>query len=176
MPIFNQIIPQFLGISSTALEMLLQSAEINLIHQSHQNHTKKLAQPLNNSFFLEEQKNIAILRISGVIFPHENTLSQLLGATTLGKLTQDFQQALKTPAISQIILTMDSPGGVVTGVHECADMIYQARGKKRKVQKEKNGLTQTQIVSSQSPRKRLDVATEEERADVQAQVDAIAIF
>ncbi len=43
-----------------------------------------------------------------------------------------------------------------------------------KAQKEKNGLVQTHIVSSQSPRKRLDVATEEGRADMQSQVDAIA--
>lgn len=165
----------------------------------------------------QAKSNIAILPITGIIVPTENLLSQFLGATTLDKLTQDFQQAIENPSISEIILHIDSPGGVVTGVHECSEMIYQARGKKPmtayvsglgtsaaywlasacdeivldatasvgsigvlsvhtddKAQKEKSGLTQTQIVSSQSPRKRLDVATEEGRADMQAQVDAIA--
>ncbi len=48
----------------------------------------------------------------------------------LDSFANDFQQALNNPAISNIILHIDSPGGMVTGVHECAEMIYQARGKK----------------------------------------------
>jgi len=163
------------------------------------------------------KNRLAILPITGIIFPSENMLSQLLGATTLDKFTQDVQQALENPAISEIVLHIDSPGGMVTGVHECAEMIYQARGKKPitayvsglgasaaywlasacdeivcdatasvgsigvlsvhtddKQRKAQQGLSQIQIVSSQSPRKRLDITTEEGRVDVQVQVDAIA--
>jgi capsid assembly protease len=151
---------------------------------------------------IQARDNIAILPIAGLILPYETLFSQLLGATTLDTFTNDFQQALHNSDISSIILNIDSPGGAVTGIHECAEMIYQARGKKRitayisglgasaaywlasacdeivmdatasvgsigvlsihtddKAQKEKNGLVQTQIVSSQSPRKRLDITT-----------------
>lgn len=160
---------------------------------------------------------IAVLSVSGVILPTENGLSQLWGATTLDKLTHGLQQALRNPSISDIILAIDSPGGRVTGVHECAEMIYQARGKKPMTayvsgmaasaaywlasscdemvldatasvgsigvlsvhtddtqQKASQGVSHIHIVSRQSPRKRLDVTTVEGRAEVQAQVDAIA--
>ena len=178
---------------------------------------KKPDRLLLNSHSAKTQNNLAVLPLTGVILPTENVFSQLWGATTLDQFNYDFQQALDNPAISEIILHIDSPGGMVTGVHECAEMIYQARGKKPmtayvsglgasaaywlasacdeivldatasvgsigvlsihtddKAQKEKSGLTQTQIVSSQSPRKRLDVTTDEGRADIQAHVDAIA--
>jgi capsid assembly protease len=178
---------------------------------------KKSDHLLSHTQCIQLRDNIAVLPITGLILPYENLFSQLLGATTLDTLACDFQQALDNPTISAIIFNIDSPGGTVTGVHECAEMIYQARGKKPitayisglgasaaywiassadeivldatasvgsigvlsihtddKAQKAKNGLVQTHIVSSQSPHKRLDIATEEGRADMQAQVDAIA--
>lgn len=164
-----------------------------------------------------KKENVAVLPVTGLILPTENLFSLLLGATTLDTFACDFQHALDNPAVSAIIFTIDSPGGSVTGVHECAEMIYQARGKKPIIayisglgasaaywlassadeiivdatasvgsigvlsvhtddtaQKAQKGLVQTHIVSSQSPRKRLGVATEAGRADLQAHVDAIA--
>jgi capsid assembly protease len=166
---------------------------------------------------ISSKRNICVFSISNIILPTENLLSQFLGATTLDRFTEVFKKAINNPTIQAIILNIDSPGGAVTGVHECAEMIYQARSKKPitayvsgmaasvaywlasacheividatasvgsigvlsihtddKAQKEKNGLVQTQIVSSQSPKKRLDIAADEGKADIQANVDAIA--
>ncbi|MBO0155228.1 S49 family peptidase, partial [Vibrio parahaemolyticus] len=51
--------------------------------------------------------------------------------TTTQLLAQDFTQALNDPSIKAILLNIDSPGGEAKGIHELAEMIYQARGKKR---------------------------------------------
>ena len=170
--------------------------------------------PIKPRFSCED---CAILPITGIILPVESQLSALLGATTLDRFTHDFQQALENPAISRLLLYVDSPGGAVTGVHAAADLIYHARGQKpitayiagmgasaaywlasaadelvldptasvgsigvlsihtdTKAQKAQQGVIQTEIVSRQSPYKCLDIQTEAGRANVQAQVDAIA--
>src|SRR5437762_2327705 len=78
-------------------------------HSSTETILKKPACLLPHTQNLPLRDNIAVLPINSVIFPTENLLSQLLGATTLDQLTSDFQQALENPAISEIIFNIDSP-------------------------------------------------------------------
>jgi capsid assembly protease len=214
MKLFDWVIVQAWAIFPIWVDKILQtenfqSSTVTILSKSNSllPHTENLS----------VRNNIAILPVTGIILPTENLFSQLLGATTLDTLACDIQRALDNPAISEVLLSLDSPGGMVTGVHECAEMIYQARGKKPitayvsgmaasaaywlasscdeivmdatasvgsigvlsvhtddKQRKANQGLSQISIVSSQSPRKRLDVATDEGKADIQAQVDAIA--
>lgn len=77
-----------------------------------------------------QQDSIAVLDISGVITPYPNILSFLFGGTDIASLEEQFTAAIEDPDISGIVLRIDSPGGLITGVEEFASTIAQARGKK----------------------------------------------
>jgi len=177
----------------------------------------KLGRPLDNTRTVEVRDGVAIVPVSGPIMRYANLFSQISGATSIDILATDFRTALDNPDIKAIILGIDSPGGMVTGVNEFADMVYAARGTKpitayvsgmgasaaywiasaadqivldataslgsigvvttysdNKDQRKKAGINDIEIVSSQSPRKRPDISTDEGRAQVQTQMDAIA--
>lgn len=53
------------------------------------------------------------------------------GATSTQILATDIRQALDNPAVKAIVLNIDSPGGVASGINELADMIYAGRSQKR---------------------------------------------
>ena len=74
--------------------------------------------------------NIAVLDVTSVITPYQNILSMLFGGTNIQQLEASFAKAINDPAVDGVILRIDSPGGLITGVQEFADTVFQARGKK----------------------------------------------
>jgi len=72
----------------------------------------------------------AIVYLEGPIFRRANMMTEISGATSLEVARQDFQVALDDPTIRRVVLSLDSPGGEVTGVSEFAQAIFDARGKK----------------------------------------------
>jgi signal peptide peptidase SppA len=160
---------------------------------------------------------VAILNVTGTIFPRANFFTNFSGGTTVENLALGFGKALNDVNVKAIILNIDSPGGQITGVHELANMIYNARGRKPvhayvsalgasaaywiataaesvvcdetafvgsigvvaawtdDTEKTKsNGVKKYQVVSSQSPNKRLDPASDEGRKQLQRELDALA--
>jgi len=177
----------------------------------------KLGEPMRDSYNTEIRNGIAIIPVTGPIFPRANLFTMMSGATSLDMLAQDFTAAVENPQVEEIILNIDSPGGAVTGVVEMSNMIFQARGKKpitayvygagasaaywiasaadrvvvsptaqagsvgvmaawkdSTVKDEKAGVRSIEIVSSVSPKKNLNPATEAGRMELQAVVDALA--
>jgi signal peptide peptidase SppA len=78
----------------------------------------------------ERIENIAVIDIRNVITPYSNILSLLFGGTNIETLEAEFSNAMEDPNVKGIILKIDSPGGLITGVQEFADTIYRARGTK----------------------------------------------
>ena len=56
-----------------------------------------------------------------------NALSGMRSYLDIGK---EFQAAIQDPAVSRVVLDIDSPGGEVAGLFELADTIVAARGRK----------------------------------------------
>jgi ClpP class serine protease len=166
---------------------------------------------------LDTQGQIAVLAIHGIILPYASAFARLVGATCLDALTDDFCDARDNPAITTIVLDIDSPGGLVTGVHAFSQLVFAARPLKPIIarvsgmaasaaywiaasasqilvdptaslgsigvvmtsidtteQEKKEGRTRIEIVSQQSPYKRVPATSEEGRAQLQAQVDQLA--
>ena len=73
---------------------------------------------------------VGIIDIIGPIFRYANLFTDISGATSLEQLTRTFDAALAEPSIATVILNIDSPGGQANGIHEFAEMIYQARTEK----------------------------------------------
>lgn len=90
----------------------------------------RLGRPLDNTRSVSVRDGVAIIPVSGPIFRHANLMTEISGATATGSLATDIQAALDNPAVSALVLDIDSPGGEATGINELGEMIFNARGKK----------------------------------------------
>lgn len=78
----------------------------------------------------KREGGVALIHVNGVISRYANLFTNICGGTTTQLLATDFTTALNDPGIKAIVLDVDSPGGEAKGIHEFAEMVYQARGKK----------------------------------------------
>lgn len=159
---------------------------------------------------------VALVHVNGVISRYATMFHAICGGTSTQMLAKDFNAAMDNPAVRSVVLYIDSPGGEADGIHELAEMIYQARGRKPIIayvggsgcsaafwvataadevvidatarigsigtvasfttrKKSADDKTEViEIVSSQSPDKRLDPASEEGRKAYQSHMDNLA--
>lgn len=66
---------------------------------------------------------VAIIPVTGPIFPRANMMTEQSGATSLTTLQNDYRAALGNSEIGGIILLIDSPGGQVSGTSAFADTV-----------------------------------------------------
>lgn len=90
----------------------------------------KLASKLPGTEQAGVRDGVALIPVSGPIFPKANLFTQISGATSISSLARDFQVALDDDEVSSIVLDIDSPGGAVTGINEMSDIIRAAGEKK----------------------------------------------
>jgi ClpP class serine protease len=179
----------------------------------------KLGRPLENTGGRVEMRDrTAVIDVGGPIFRYANLFTMLSHATSVESLARNLQAAQENPAVDDILLRIDSPGGQVNGIADFADMVHSSKkpvtafvdglgasaaywiasaaGKvygsldsfsgsigvvatltDRKAAQERQGVKTYSIVSSQSPRKNLDPATEEGHAAILEMVDSLgALF
>jgi len=169
----------------------------------------RMGRPLENTHKTEMRGSVAVIPVVGPLFRRANLFTRVSGATSYDVVAQDLREAVDNPAVKSILLNIDSPGGMASGVAELASHIADARAKKPVVAYvggmgasaaywlasaastivanktallgsvgvvvgvgKKDG--QEEIVSSQSPYKRIDPSTAEGRARIQATVDNLA--
>ncbi|NTY91968.1 S49 family peptidase [Pseudomonas putida] len=75
--------------------------------------------------------SVAVVPITGPIFRYANLFTEISGATSTQILATDIQRALDDHKVKSIVLNIDSPGGVASGINELAEMIYAGRDRKR---------------------------------------------
>lgn len=159
---------------------------------------------------------VALIHVNGVISRYASMFQAICGGTATQMVARDFTKALERSDVRSIVLYVDSPGGEADGIHELAEMIYQARGQKpivayvggagcsaaywiataadevvidatarvgsigtvmtirRRKKSEEDDTEVLEIVSSQSPNKRLDPGSEEGRKVYQSELDQMA--
>jgi len=71
----------------------------------------KLGRPLENTRSVEMRGAVAVVPLSGPIFPKANLLTEVSGATSLDLFMRDVLAADDNPAVRGIALDMNSPGG-----------------------------------------------------------------
>lgn len=92
----------------------------------------KLGRALDNTRTVDIRANgVAVVPVIGPIFRYANLFTEISGATSTQVLATDIQAALDNPAVTAIVLNIDSPGGVASGINELAELIYQGRSQKR---------------------------------------------
>lgn len=75
-------------------------------------------------------KSIAVLPLFGVMAQHAGMMTRSSGGTSTSEFGADFRRARDNPDIGAIILHVNSPGGMVFGTSELADLIYSSRDAK----------------------------------------------
>jgi len=86
----------------------------------------KLGRPLQNTRAVTMRGDIALIPVTGPVFRYANLFTDVSGATSLAVLASDFAAADSNPAVSQIVLVIDSPGGQANGIAEFAQLINAA--------------------------------------------------
>ena len=86
----------------------------------------RVGRPLENTRSVELRGSIAIIPVTGGIYRYANLFTEICGDTSTEMLARDITAAVDNPAISHIVLNVDSPGGQAAGVAELAELIKQA--------------------------------------------------
>lgn len=129
--IYNRMTSTPWLITADALQTIISVAERT--NESPAAVAARLGKELDNSYAAEQRGSTAIIPVNGPLFRHANLFTMISGATSYDMLARDFQAALDNPAITSILLNIDSPGGDVNGLSELAAMVYAARDQKKVV-------------------------------------------
>lgn len=76
----------------------------------------------------ERRGDVGVIHIHGAIYSRGSLMADLCDAPTSESILREFAAALNDISIKSIILDIDSPGGVIAGIAELSDAIWQARG------------------------------------------------
>ncbi|AZD93114.1 MULTISPECIES: S49 family peptidase [Pseudomonas] len=93
--------------------------------------TTKRGEQLEDTRKVTMRNGVAVVPVVGPIFRYANLFTEISGATSTQILATDIQRALDDPKVRSIVLNIDSPGGVASGINELAEMIYAGRARKR---------------------------------------------
>lgn len=74
--------------------------------------------------------NVAVLPIHGLIMPRVSQMRVSEAGTPLDALSRSFRELMADDNVKAIVLDIDSPGGVSSGVDEFASEMHEARGVK----------------------------------------------
>lgn len=108
-------------IESSALEQILAIAQ--RLNDAPEAVATQLGRPLDNTRTVQMHGSVAEIPVTGPIFRYANLFTEISGATSLEVLARDFHTAANNPAVSRIVLNMNSPGGQSTGIAEFAGLI-----------------------------------------------------
>lgn len=70
---------------------------------------------------------VAILELTGPLFPKANLLTMLSGATSYEEFSSDFSQAVADSNVDAVLIEADSPGGSCLRLSETCSRIFAAR-------------------------------------------------
>ena len=88
---------------------------------------RRFGRPLEGTQRATIRDGVALVPVSGPIFPKANVLTDYSGATALSQFAVDLQAALENADVKAIVLDIDSPGGAVSGMAEAAALVRGAR-------------------------------------------------
>ena len=73
---------------------------------------------------------VAVVPVYGLLEQRPSAWSYWYGGTSVELLAQVIETLAGTKEVETIVLDFDTPGGVIYGIPECAELIYQLRGTK----------------------------------------------
>jgi ClpP class serine protease len=115
-------------ITDEALQTILSLAERTALDPEAL--ATREGRPLSNTRSVQMIEGAAVIPVVGPIFRYANLFTEISGATSTQVLATDFRTALDDVLVRAIVFDINSPGGTASGIHELANMIFEARGRK----------------------------------------------
>lgn len=84
---------------------------------------KERGEPLDNTHKVQVRNGVAIIPVTGPLFPRANLFGQVSGAYSVEMLAQDLAQTELNADVSATVLMIDSPGGHTTMINEFSNQI-----------------------------------------------------
>jgi ClpP class serine protease len=84
---------------------------------------KERGEPLANTRKVEMRNGVAVIHVTGPLFPRANLFNDISGAQSVELLVLDLAEAGKNPDVQSVVLVFDTPGGQVTMINEFANQI-----------------------------------------------------
>ncbi|MDD9733113.1 S49 family peptidase [Mameliella sp. AT18] len=215
------IMPEYLeAIEAIAVRAFDEDVLARVAGDGHEAHLEQarmavaaMGRPMEGASISMLRGNVAVVPMIGTIFPRASMVGASTGGTDLATIMRDMRVAWANEDVERIVMLVDSPGGVVSGLGEAAETLRASpkpitafvtgfaasaaywlasqagaivmdrsaavgsigviASTTRQEAPDGNGRRGYEIVSSGAPLKRPDPSTEEGRAAIQTQVDAI---
>lgn len=126
--VLRYIASQPWAITQDALELILEVAARE--NRSVEAIERELGRPLQNTRNVRIRDGVAVIPVAGPLFRYANLFTHVSGATSYEELAADTGQALANPEVTGLVFDVDSPGGLVNGALETAELISRARQEK----------------------------------------------
>lgn len=113
------------AMESDILKMLADDGHAARIaaSQSAMSAVAAVGSPLAGAAMSTVRDGVAVVPVLGAIYPRSNMAVASAGGTSLDAVMRDFRVAQASEDVERIVLLIDSPGGVVSGVGEAAAAI-----------------------------------------------------
>lgn len=82
---------------------------------------------VGDSSALSSGGSVAVIPVTGSITHRPTGLSAMSGLTSYEQIDAQLDQVLNDSSVSEIVLDINSPGGMVAGVFDLVDRIYEAK-------------------------------------------------
>jgi len=73
--------------------------------------------------------DVGVIQITGSIVRYGDAFTDISGAVSTERISADLSTMLSNPNVQHIVLSIDSPGGMVNGTSALAELIYKNRSK-----------------------------------------------
>ncbi|TWC12000.1 ClpP class serine protease [Pseudomonas sp. SJZ085] len=93
--------------------------------------TEKDGESLKSAPIVEVRDSVALIKVRGVVSRYASWMHDICGGTSTEALAKALSASIEDSKVRAVVLWIDSPGGQVNGLNEMAEMIYQARGRKK---------------------------------------------
>lgn len=84
----------------------------------------------NHKNNVDIRDGIAILHIDGALTYRSNVWKAIFGMDTYDSIANAFNEIIANDDVKGVVLSIDSPGGILSGVSDLAELIYKNRGTK----------------------------------------------
>ena len=105
------------------------SMDSETFHNEDDKPSLLLGEQIDGAFYSYKNGNVGVLLIDGPIIPRATWMSRISGVTSVDVLTDEYKAMLDDDSITEIVLAMDTPGGVSTAISDFASLIKNSNKK-----------------------------------------------
>lgn len=97
--------------------------EFDTFHNENEKPSAYFGEQIEGSFYSYRTGETGVLVIDGPIIPRATWMSNISGIVSVDVLTDEYKAMLADDSIKEIVLAMDTPGGISTAISDFASLI-----------------------------------------------------